>query len=67
MPAEKQPIPILKFFNSSHLPPHLQAIAAPFENLANHLVETLPVNAELIAGLRKLLEAKDCAVRASLP
>ncbi len=67
MSAEKQPIPILRFFNSAHLPSHLQEIAKPFENLANHMAETLPVNAELIAGLRKLLEAKDCAIRASLP
>ena len=30
------------------------------------LLDTLPSNPERTAGLRKLLEAKDCAVRAEL-
>ena len=48
------------------LVPHLQAVSKPFGDLAKQIVETLPQNAERTAGLRKLLEAKDYAVRALL-
>jgi hypothetical protein len=34
--------------------------------MAQHIVETLPSNPERTAGLRKLMEAKDCIVRCSL-
>lgn len=57
---------MLQFFAYSHLPAHLQAVSKPFGDLAKQIVETLPQNAERTAGLRKLLEAKDCAVRALL-
>lgn len=57
---------MLQFFAYEHLPPHLQAVSKPFGDLAHQIVETLPQNAERTAGLRKLLEAKDCAVRALL-
>lgn len=57
---------MLQFFAYAHLPPHLQEISKPFGELAQQIVETLPVNAERTAGLRKLLEAKDCIVRAKL-
>lgn len=55
---------MLQFFEYSHLPPHLQAVSKPFGELAQKMVTDLPSNAERTAGLRKLLEAKDCAVRA---
>jgi hypothetical protein len=55
-----------QFFEHAHLPPHLQEISKPFGDLARFMVSTLPVNAERTAGLRKLLEAKDCMVRAKL-
>ncbi len=58
--------PMMQFFAYSHLPAHLQAISKPFGDLAQHMVDTLPRNPERTAGLRKLLEAKDCAVRAQL-
>ena len=58
--------PMLQFFKYEHLPPHLQAISKPFGELAHLMVASLPMNPELTAGLRKLLEAKDCAVRAFL-
>lgn len=58
--------PMLQFFAYAHLPPHLQVISKPFGELAEHMVKTLPKNPERTAGLRKLLEAKDCAVRAQL-
>lgn len=57
---------MMQFFAYSHLPPHLQEISKPFGDLAQQIVETLPANAERTAGLRKLLEAKDCIVRAKL-
>jgi hypothetical protein len=44
--------PMLQFFGYSHLPESLQSI--------------LPRNPERTAALRKLLEAKDCAVRANI-
>lgn len=57
---------ILQFFAFEHLPPHLWAVSRPFCDLAAHLVETLPRNPERTVALRKLLEGKDAAVRASL-
>jgi len=58
--------PILQYFKCEHLPARLQDISRPFGVLAELIVETLPRNPERSAGLRKLLEAKDCAVRAHL-
>lgn len=55
---------LLQFFGYAHLPEHLQAVSKPFHDLANQIVETLPANPERTVALRKLLEAKDCAVRA---
>jgi hypothetical protein len=58
--------PLLQFFAYDHLREDLKAISAPFGILANALVDTLPRNPERTTALRKLLEAKDCAVRAKL-
>lgn len=58
--------PLLQFFNYAHLPSHLQSISQPFHQLATQMVDSLPRNAERTTALRKLLEAKDCAVRAML-
>jgi len=55
---------ILQFFGYAHLPPHLQAVSKPFGDLADQIVATLPRNPERTVALRKLLEAKDAAVRA---
>lgn len=57
---------ILWFFRYDHLPKNLQEVSKPFGDLAFELIENLPRNEELYQALRKLLEAKDCAVRASL-
>lgn len=57
---------ILQFFAFSHLPQDLQAISAPFAELANELIITLPRNPERTVALRKLLESKDASVRAKL-
>jgi ferritin-like protein len=59
--------PILQFFRYEHLRgAGLQATSRSFFDLANILVATLPRNPERTVALRKLLEAKDCAVRAML-
>lgn len=58
---------IMRFFEYKHLPEHLQNISMRFHELAHHMEATLPSGAEKSAGLRKLLEAKDCFVRAKLP
>lgn len=58
--------PIMQFFAYAHLPPHLQAVSKAFGDLALRIVETLPRNPERTVALRKLLEAKDAAVRARL-
>ena len=57
---------LLQFFAYAHLPPHLQAVSRPFSALARRLEDTLPSNAEKNTAMRRLLEAKDCAVRAVL-
>jgi ATP-dependent Clp protease ATP-binding subunit ClpA len=57
---------LLQFFADEHLPEHLREHSKPFGDLARRLVETLPSNPERTMALRKLLEAKDCAVRAKL-
>lgn len=57
---------LLQFFAYEHLPAHLQAVSKPFGDVARELAATLPANAESTTALRKLLEAKDCAVRAVL-
>jgi hypothetical protein len=58
---------IMKYFTYSHLKPELQAIAQPIAELAQLMDRTLPDGPEKSAGLRKLLEAKDCFVRQALP
>ncbi len=58
--------PIAQFFAYQHLPPHLQPVSKPFFDLAETIIETLPRNPERTVALRKLLEAKDAAVRAAI-
>ncbi len=75
---EPQTEQILQFFKYAHLPPHLAAVSKPFCDLAHAIVlgdnvpeagtvtlgTPLPRNPERTVALRKLLEAKDAAVRA---
>jgi uncharacterized protein YcaQ len=52
-------------FAYDHLPPHLREVSQQFGELAERLLVLLPDDSpEVSAGLRKLVEAKDCAVRA---
>lgn len=57
---------MLKWFEYEHLPPKLQEHSKPFGDLARQLCSALPASAERTVALRKLLEAKDAAVRAAL-
>lgn len=58
--------PMLQFFRWEHLPPSLRDASKPYAVLAQHIVDTTPRNPERTVALRKLLESKDCAVRAHL-
>ena len=58
--------PIMKYFAYKHLPEKLQKVSKPIGQLAQKIDDELPACAEKSAGLRKLLEAKDCLVRAAL-
>jgi hypothetical protein len=55
---------MMQFFEYGHLPEKLQKISKPFGQLAEEICDNLPSNPERTVALRKLLEAKDCAVRA---
>lgn len=56
----------IKYFAFAHLPAALQAVSKPIGELANQMELQLPDGPEKSAGMRKLLEAKDCFVRAAL-
>lgn len=58
---------VLKFFSYAHLPERLQEVSRPFCELAESVAKRAPDNQETTVALRKLLEAKDAAVRATLP
>lgn len=60
------PHPILKHFAYAHLPDKLKEVSKPICEIALAMDESMPDSAEKSAGLRKLLEAKDCFVRAKL-
>jgi len=59
--ASPAPEHIMQFFAHAHLKPELAAVSKPFADLAD---QVLPRNPERTVALRKLLEAKDAAVRA---
>jgi len=58
------PSEIIRWFSYEHLPPHMQEISKPICEMAHKYDRVLPNCAEKSEGLRKLLEAKDCLVRA---
>ena len=57
---------IMQFFTYAHLPGPLQWVSRQCAELAQNMDDQLAEGAEKQAGLRKLLEAKDCFVRAIL-
>lgn len=62
----KQGEDIMQFFAYTHLRDDLQAVSRPFATLAAIIEQDLPRCPERTVALRKLLEAKDSAVRAKL-
>jgi hypothetical protein len=61
---EQKPEHIMQFFNFDHLPDPLKVVSSRFYDVACQIEATLPRNPERTVALRKLLEAKDAAVRA---
>ncbi len=57
---------MLKWFEYSHLPADLHVTSKPFHDLAHDIRNNIAPGPERTVALRKLLEAKDCAVRARL-
>ena len=57
----------IQFFDYDHLPEKLQEVSKPIADLAHLMEDALPDGPEKSAGMRKLLEAKDCFVRSILP
>lgn len=61
------PSTTIQYFEYEHLPEPLRSVSEKFYDLAHWLEDNLPDGSEKSAGMRKLLEAKDCAVRTMLP
>lgn len=57
---------LLQFFKYDHLPVEIQEPSKILAHAAIELEAILPSNSEKTVAMRKLLEAKDCAVRALL-
>ena len=57
---------MMKWFEFEHLPPQLQQVSRPFCELAVKITQAVEPGPERTVALRKLLEAKDAAVRARL-
>ncbi|WP_228980101.1 hypothetical protein [Streptomyces sp. DH12] len=69
MPAPQHPsvTSLLRYFTYEHLPPRLRDVSRRFHSLAHALADDEQLHGpELAVALRKLLEAKDAAVRAAL-
>jgi hypothetical protein len=60
------PSTTIQHFDFAHLPEGLQNVSRPIHDLAHQMEDALPDGPEKSAGMRKLLEAKDCFVRAAL-
>lgn len=64
--SKRQPAKILQYFAYAGLPRgSAREIAETFYALADEIDGDLPECAEKSAGLRKLLEARDCVLRAA--
>lgn len=60
-----QPNQLLQFFAYDHLPEDKRKISKLFSELAVEIDKNLPNNVEKNTSMRRLLEAKDCAVRST--
>lgn len=61
-----KPTSIMRYFKYQHLPPHLMMVSKAYAELAMWTDDNIPEGPEKSTALRKLLEAKDAAVRAAL-
>lgn len=59
-------VQLVRYFAFAHLAGALRSVSEPFAHLAESLIAMLPDGPELTVALRKLVEAKDCAVRAQV-
>jgi hypothetical protein len=66
MPEPDEPDRMLKWFEFDHLPEPLREVSRSFSALANTVCVLVERGPERTVALRKLLEAKDAAVRARL-
>ena len=57
---------IARYFGYEHLKTPLRQVSEQCHDLAAAMISDLPDGPELTTGLRKLLEAKVCFVRAAL-
>lgn len=57
---------IMRWFDHRHLPSRLALVGRPFQELAHTLLDYVDDGPETAVALRKLLEAKDAAVRAAI-
>lgn len=57
---------LLRYFSYEHLTGEKREVSKMFHDLACDISDILPESAETTVALRKLLEAKDAAVRSSL-
>lgn len=57
---------LLRHFGWTHLADSLRDVSAALGVTAMRVAELLPDSPELTVALRKLIEAKDCAVRAAV-
>jgi len=62
----KPTTPIIQYFEYKHLPEKLQVVSKRICDVAVYMDNSLPDGPEKSAGLRKLLEAKDCFIRANI-
>ncbi len=60
------PSTTIKYFAFAHLPQHLHPVSGTICDIAHKMEALLLDGPEKSAGMRKLLEAKDCFVRAAL-
>ena len=61
-PAER----LLKWFPGAHPNRRVNTVQAEFKEFAERMDALLPESAEKTVGLRKILEGKDCLVRACI-
>lgn len=57
---------LMQLFSYEHLQPDLREVSKQCSDLAHAMFEQIPDSPELTIGLRKLLESKDCFVRAAV-